>query len=98
MAEGGAYFEMAPVRMQQNELRMTLYAHQIYEGSKQNQQVVVTRSNPSFGVIVANDWAVLDRLGSNANLIGNVQGIHMLGSMTEGRWCIYFDLVFKNGR
>ncbi|KAF8673553.1 hypothetical protein HU200_048636 [Digitaria exilis] len=77
---------------------MTLFVHQVVHGPEQNQQVVVPRSNPSFGLIAANDWTVFDGLGSGASLVGNAQGMHMLGSMTQDSWCIYFDLVFKNGR
>lgn len=94
----GAYFEIAPVKLQQQELRMTLFVHQVIHGPKQNQQVVVPLSNPPFGLIAANDWTVFDGIGSGANLVGNAQGMHMLGSMTQDSWCIYFDLVFKNGR
>ncbi|KAJ1261243.1 hypothetical protein BS78_09G013800 [Paspalum vaginatum] len=78
----GGYFAIAPVRLQQNVLLMTLYVH----------QVVVPRSNPSFGLIAANDWTVFDGMGGGANLVGNMQGLHMLGSMTQGSWCVYFDL------
>nr|CAB3472545.1 unnamed protein product [Digitaria exilis] len=95
----GAYFEIVPVKLlPQQELRMTLYVHQVTQGPQRNQQVVVDRSNPSFGLIAANDWTVFDGFGSDANLVGNAQGMHMLGSMTQTSWCIFFDLVFKNGR
>ncbi|KAF8700065.1 hypothetical protein HU200_034425 [Digitaria exilis] len=89
----GAYFEILPVELQKQELRMTLFVHQVVRGPEQNQQVVVPRSNPPFGLVVANDWTVFDGLGSGASLVGNAQGMHMLGSMTQDSWCIYFDLL-----
>ncbi|KAF8694567.1 hypothetical protein HU200_038096 [Digitaria exilis] len=81
----GAYFEILPVELQKQELRMTLFVHQVVRGPEQNQQVVVPRSNPPFGLVVANDWTVFDGLGSGASLVGNAQGMHMLGSMTQGQ-------------
>lgn len=101
--ERGCYFEIAPVcsrLLQQQELSMTLYVNQIPSGEP-NQQVVVVppkAAHSTFGKIAANDWTVFDGLGCGANLVGNVQGMHLHGSMTPHVWCMYSDLVFKRGR
>ncbi|KAF7046866.1 hypothetical protein CFC21_055861 [Triticum aestivum] len=98
-----SYFQSAPAcheMIQHKELLLHLYAYQnVQKTPDANQAVIVESKRPKcFGILAANDWAVYDGPGQNANLVAHAQGLHLGASMAKECWFICFNMVFVDQR
>jgi Dirigent-like protein len=79
----------------QTETNFHLYLHQIGQGPNTNQ----TGGNtvpPGFGMIVVNDWAILEGLDPSSKLVARAKGHHT--NCRENNYCTLFNMVFKDDK
>ncbi|CAN6310365.1 unnamed protein product [Urochloa humidicola] len=83
----------------ENELNWRVFMKQVAGSSAgdDNQATVVPTSTP-FGTVNVNDWTIIDAPTTNATVIGQAQGVHILSDQANRVWYFSFNLIFQGDR
>uniref|UniRef100_A0ACD5TQU6 Uncharacterized protein n=1 Tax=Avena sativa TaxID=4498 RepID=A0ACD5TQU6_AVESA len=81
----------------EEELKLSLYLHQISSGVNHNQEVIVNSTFPrGFGTTAVSDWPLLDAPASNAIVVARARGLLTQASQQGGfSWFSPFSMVFQ---
>lgn len=83
----------------QNQAKLHLYLNQSYGGPNPTQIAAV---NPGlkngFGIIVINDWAIVEGPDPGSKVIARAQGMTVQCGQNKARWFVNFNMVFEDDR
>jgi hypothetical protein len=86
----------------ENETRLHVYLHQFPHlpgVPNRNEYEMLNSSEPmGFGNMVVHDWVFTTGLSATENVVGRLQGFHLLAGQTTGSWYFANTLVFRHGR
>jgi hypothetical protein len=80
----------------ENETNLRLYLHRLDE---QDQTIAApSKQDGQFGLIVVNDWAVVDTPTPGATIVARGQGMQVKASVADAGWFNYITIVFQDAR